>query len=108
MKPPNYNYKLNRQDDGYLPSEGEHMSAYVNRLKSVLQQSRYAYMPKHEDWHTHYGPSPCWICNIADCADYLASLLDDIVKNDKKRRWVCTRPKGSHDPLMYEFMPTHL
>lgn len=99
------NYKLDRQDLGYLPSEGEHLEAYVARLTSVLQQSRYAYSPNHEKWYTHYGSAPCWICNVMDCADYLAGIMQDIVKNDKKRKWVCERPVGTQDVMAFNWIP---
>ncbi len=99
-------YKKERTDLGYLPSEGEHLSAYVNRLISVLQQNRFAYMPPHENWRTHTQPAPCFICNFADIADYLASILNDFVKNDKKQTWRCYRPDASHDPMSFSFQPS--
>ncbi len=99
------NYAKDRQDLGYLPSNGEHLSAYVNRLQSVLQQNRYSYAPKHETFFTHYGPHPCWICNFMDIADYLASVLQDFVTEDKKRNWVCHKPIGSTDPMTFVFKP---
>ncbi len=99
------NYSKDRQDLGYLPSDGEHLHAYCARLKSVLQQNRYAFAPNHEKWYTHYGPSPCWICNFMDLADYLADVLEDITIEDKKRKWVCERPIGQKDPMAYVWRP---
>ncbi len=99
------NYKKDRQDLGYLPGDGEDMRAYLERLRSVLQQNRYAYAPKHEAFYTHYGPFPCWICNFMDIADYLCSLLDSIVSEDKLHRWKCVKPPGTVDPLTFTFKP---
>ncbi len=99
------NYKKDRQDLGYLPSDHEHLSSYVDRLRDVLQQNRYAYAPKHENWYTHYGSAPCWICNFMDISDYLCSVLQDMVEQDKTRTWKCKRPQGQTDPLAFVFIP---
>ncbi len=99
------NYKKDRQDLGYLPSDGEDMRAYLERLQNVMQQTRYAYAPKHEDWYTHYGPFPCWICNLLDMCDYLNGIMKDILNEDKLHRWKCVKPTGSVDPLTFTFKP---
>ncbi len=65
-------------------------------------------MPPHEKWHTHWGPAPCWICNQADLLDYLVGVFDDMVKNDKKRKWVCYRPVGTQDPMQFQFKPVRI
>ncbi len=99
------NYAKDRQDLGYLPSNGEHLPSYLQRVRDVAQQSRYAYAPKHESFFTYYGPHPCWICNQMDMLDYLVSILEDFVTNDKKRDWVCFKPVGQTDPMAFEFKP---
>jgi len=98
------NYKKDRQDLGYLPSDGEDLFHFAERLHDVAQQHRYSYSPPHENWYTHYGSAPCWICNIFDMLDYCISMLLDIAKN-LKTRWVCVREKGQNDPFMFSFKP---
>ncbi len=99
------NYKKDRQDLGYLPSDGEGLRAYVERLRNVAQQQRYSYAPSHENWFTHYSPSSCWICNLLDLTDYLVSAMSDIVSEDKKHLWKCHKPVGQNDPMMFTFKP---
>ncbi len=100
------NYKKDRIDLGYLPSDGEHLQAYVARLQAVLSTNRHSFAPSHENWFTHYGPSPCWICNFMDLSDYLASILQDFVTEDKKHKWVCEKPVGTAgDPMSFIFKP---
>lgn len=95
-----------KQDRGYLPSEGEHLGAFVNRLKDIAEQTRYDRLPSHEKWYTHYGAGPCWICMYADFVDYLVSMLADINNYDKKGKWTCYRPEKSHDALSFSFKRT--
>ncbi len=99
------NYKKDRFDLGYLPSDGEFLKAYVERLRAVAQQQRHSYAPAHENWYTHYGPSSCWICNLLDLCDYLIGSMDDIWKNDKSHIWYCHKPVGTQDPMQFEFKP---
>ncbi len=94
-----------RMDMGYLPSDGEHLTAYVNRLKTVVEQNRYSYAPAHEKWYTHRGNAPCWICNFMDCCDYLVGILLEM-SADSNYSWKCE--KGlNHDknPLSYVWKP---
>ncbi len=98
-------YRTDRTDVGYLPSDGEHLKAYADRLKSVANHNRYAYGPTHEKFYTHYGPSSCFVCNFMDMLDYCISILDDIWQNDKKNRWVCEKPIGSPDVMSFQFKP---
>ncbi len=98
-------YDRPKLDQGYIAGNGEHLSSYVSRLKSIVQSNRSAYAPMHETWYTHRAPNPCWICNSLDVCEYLVGLLEDIVAEDKKRKWICEKPKGSHDPLTYVFKP---
>ncbi len=61
-------------DMGYLPSDGELLTSYVTRLKTIVEQNRYTYAPAHEKWYTHRGNAPCFICNFMDCCDYLVAI----------------------------------
>ncbi len=99
------NYKKDRQDQGYIPSVGESLNAYVGRIRSIAEQNRHAYAPQHENWFTHYSPSPCWICNQMDMLDYLVGVCQDFVKNDKKRNWRVVAGDHSKDPMFNEFKP---
>ncbi len=99
------NYRENRTDLGYLPSEGETLAGYVARLKAIHQQNRHAYSPPHEKWYTHYGSKPCWICNFMDISDYIIAILEDIGNLDKKNHWKCIRPSKSYDSLTFTFKP---
>ncbi len=99
------NYKQDRQDLGYLPSDGELLKAYLERLRSVIQQNRYAYAPQHEKWFTHYSASPCWICNFMDLTDYLLGVISDMEKELKNYTWKCVKPVGQMDPTTFQFKP---
>ncbi len=91
---------------GYLPSEGESLKGYCERLRSIAQQNRYSYAPTHEKWYTHYGPNSCFICNFMDMCDYLISAMDDIWQNDKTHVWLCFKGDiSSKDPMTFEFKP---
>ncbi len=92
-----------KQDIGYLPTDGEHLGPYVRRLKDYAEQTRYDIFPTHEKWYTHYHAGPCFICDYADLVDYLISTMEDMVNYDKKGKWRCERPPNSHDALSFTF-----
>lgn len=94
-----------RMDMGYLASNGEHLVAYVNRLKNIVEQNRNTYSDTHRTWFTHRSASPCWICNFMDCCDYLVGLLEDMAVEQKHIIWLCEKPAGEHDPLKFTFKP---
>ncbi len=98
-------YRTDRTDVGYLPSDGEHLKAYAARLQGVANHNRYAYGPTHEKFYTHYGPSSCFVCNFMDMLDYTISILNYIWQNDKKNRWICEKAIGSPDVMAFEFKP---
>ncbi len=93
-----------RMDMGYLPSDGELLSSYVNRLKTVVEQNRYTYAPAHEKWYTHRGNAPCFICNFMDCCDYLVAIIKDM-SLDSTYYWKCVRPAGEKEPLKFDWKP---
>jgi len=99
------NYKKDRIDLGYLPSDGETLKAYSERLKAIAVTQRHSFAPAHENWYTHYGPHPCWICNMLDITDYVISTLDDVWMNDKVHVWYVKKPVGTADPMQFQFMP---
>ncbi len=93
-------------DFGYLPSDGELLLPYVNRLKSIVMQQRYSYSTEHEKWWTHRRNSGCFICNFMDCCDYLVTILGDMAIEQEKYYWKCSRDQsGSKDPLSFVFKP---
>ncbi len=96
-------YAKDRQDLGYLPSDGETLKAYCSRLREVERQNRYAYAPKHETWYEHTKPASCFICNFMDMTDYLIGCIEDMLKQDIHGKWTCHRPEGSKDPLTFVF-----
>ncbi len=98
-------YNEDRQDHGYLPSEGEHLGPYVARLRSVLTETRARYGMVHEKLWSHRGPHPCWVCTFEDLSDYLCGILEDVHKIDINRDWVCVRPEKSKDVLTYYWKP---
>ncbi len=98
-------YRTDKQDSGYLPSEGEHLGPYVDRLHNTLQEMSNRYGDVHEKLWSHRGPHPCWVCAFENISTYLTSILTDIHKIDNTRDWICTRPKGNHDPLTYYWKP---
>ncbi len=87
----------------FLPTDGEHLRAYVKRLQDVIQQIRYDDSAPHDKWYTHYSSGPCYICEMLDMLDYMQGILTDIVNYDKKHEWVCVRPEDSHDALTFSF-----
>ncbi len=93
--------RLSASDLGYLPSDGEYLKAYADRLKDVLMQMRGRFAD-HETWWEHRSPKPCRMCSIADMCDYLASLLQDIPDEDKKAVWRIVRPATSYDALSFK------
>ncbi len=99
------NYKTDRCDLGYLPSDGEYLRAYIHRIKSIAQQNRWSFSPDHEKWWTHRNPAPCYICNFMDMLDYLIGCLENMQENDKNHLWRCYKDHASQDPLSFEFRP---
>ncbi len=100
------NYKTDRCDMGYLPSDGETLRAYSIRIQSIAQTNRYSFSPPHEQWWSHRNPAPCYICNFMDMLDYLVSIIQDIESNDKRNSWKCVRPEGNPDVMSFSFQPT--
>ncbi len=92
---------------GYLPSDGESLKAYVGRLKDIKDQLRYSgenVMHQEKFWcHINPRSSYCWVCDLLDMVDYIHSLMEDIVTEDKKGKWKCFRPEDSHDALTFTF-----
>lgn len=99
------NYKKDRIDLGYLPSDGETLKSFCERLRHVAIQQRHSFAPSHENWYTHYGPHSCWICNLLDMTDYMIATVEDVWKNDKKHIWRCEKPVGTADPMAFQFKP---
>ncbi len=101
--------RIRKSNLGYLPSDGEHLKGYVLSLKDTIDSIRYGGDNKlhQEKFWCHINPrsSYCWVCDLLDMVDYLHSLMTDIVKADKKNKWVCKRPENSHDALTFEFLP---
>ncbi len=94
---------------GYLPSDGEHLSAYVHRIKDVKDQLRYSgeNVLHQEKFWCHINPrsSYCWVCDLLDMVDYISGILSDMAEFDKKHKWKCIRPSDSHDALTFSFKP---
>ncbi len=99
--------RIRKSNMGYLPTDGEHLSEYTRRLKDIKDQLRYSgeNVLHQEKFWCHINPrsSYCWVCDLLDMVDYIQSLLEDIIKNDKKGKWRCVRPPNSHDALTFEF-----
>jgi len=101
--------RIRKSNLGYLPSDGEHLTGYITRLKDIMDALRYGGDNKlhQEKFWCHINPrsSYCWVCDLLDMVDYLHGLMSDIAKNDKKHSWVCCRPTDSHDALTFTFKP---
>ncbi len=101
--------RIRKSNMGYLPSDGEHLTAYVLRIKDIKDQLRYSgenVMHQEKFWcHINPRSSYCWICDLLDLVDYIHDLMKDIADSDKKHHWICSRPTDSHDALTFEFKP---
>ncbi len=99
--------RIRKSNLGYLPSDGEQLSGYIKRLGDVIQMLRYGGENKlhQEKFWCHIDPrsSYCFVCDWLDMIDYIHSILTDISIEDKKARYVCERPKDSHDALTFHF-----
>ncbi len=92
-----------KQNLGFLPSDGETLFAYTLRIRDIMQQIRHGAATAHEKWYTHYSVGSCFICELMDMCDYMQATLQDIVNYDKKGHWKCFRPTESHDALTFSF-----
>lgn len=92
--------RLSASDLGYLPSDGEYLQAYGDRIKDIISQMRGS-IQDHERWWEHRSAKPCRICNLLDMCDYLSSLMQDLPREDKKGIYRIRRPKDSHDALSF-------
>ncbi len=101
--------RIRKSNLGYLPSDGETLSGYIQRLKDVIDTIRYGgeNVLHQEKFWCHLNPrsSFCFVCDILDMMDYTHSLLKDIAEFDKKHLWKCYRPTDSHDALTFNFKP---
>lgn len=70
-----------------MPSNGESLQGYADRLKEMIQQHRHTVMIIHEKWWTHRSPSPCYICTQVDALEIVIDTLVQIQKLDKKALW---------------------
>ncbi len=94
--------RIHKADTAYMPSEGETLKAYCPRMKGAIDEIHYQRTTTHVNWHCHWGPNPCPICDLLAFAEYAHSILCDVVLNDKHGKWAFAPPKdGSHDPLSF-------
>ncbi len=103
--------RIRKSNMGYLPSDGENLKAYVQRLHDIKEQLRYGgenVLHQEKFWcHVNPRSSYCWVCDLLDLVDYISDLLKDIVEQDKKGKYTCHRPSDSHDALTFEFIRTN-
>ncbi len=101
--------RIRKSNLGFLPSDGEHLGPYVQRIKDIKDQLRYSgenVMHQEKFWcHINPRSSYCWICDLLDMVDYIHDILQNIADFDKKSRWKCVRPSDSHDALTFTFKP---
>ncbi len=104
--------RIRKSNVGYLPSEGENLTAWVDRLKLIKDALRYGgdNQLHIEKFWCHINPrsSSCWVCDLMDILDYIIGIAEDITKYDKKHKWKCYRTSDSKDPYSYSFKPVHI
>ncbi len=55
------------QNTNVSPYEDENFSSYINRLQSLVSETRNTYWISHTTKHfCHTGPHPCYICPIME------------------------------------------
>ncbi len=88
----------------YLPSEGERLEGYAERLRSTLSDFE-EWSSKHSAWFTHYGPGPCWICDLLLVMRYTCDVLNDICNETKIKHMTLTarHAKGATNMDYFEF-----
>lgn len=71
---------------GLLPSNGETLEGYAQRLHEVASQHR-NYSICHLHWHTHTGAGACWICDTLNILEFTIDSLQAICQNDALHTW---------------------
>ncbi len=93
-------------NQGYLPSVGEDLQGYVERLRHILAEQS-GYLQKHTGWYVHRGTGECPICNLENIGTYICDMLLDVSISLKKSKKIfkCEQNKTSSDPLTFVFLP---
>ncbi len=88
---------------GFLPSEGEELQGYCERLRLIVQQLE-EYSMNHIKWYTHYGAGACWICDGNNVMRYAIDVMNDVaLEVASKYRLKARHPKGATNPEYFEF-----
>ncbi len=84
------------QNTNVSPVDSENFEAYINRLQSLVSDTRNTYWISHTTKHfCHYGPHPCYICPIMEGLENALDNYRDFIqiigkKNElrfKKGHW---------------------
>ncbi len=95
MRPKSYNTNV-------TPVEGEFLDSHVQRVQLLISDTRNSYWVSHCTKHfCHYGPNPCYICPIMECAENAMDNYRDFIKIAGKHQIIFKKGHWKHVP------PTH-
>ncbi len=94
----------NKATIGFLPSQGETLKGYTERIRQIAQQIE-GYSQNHIKWYTHYGAGACWICDLNNVLRYTCDIMSDVSNELLKKKYhlKATHPKGATNPDFFEF-----
>ncbi len=93
-----------KENLGYVPSQGETLGGYAERLRDTLAQFE-GWLQTHVNWYTHYGMGACPICDLLNMVRYQNDIINDIANEllTRKFKMEAERPKGTTDHSFFEF-----
>lgn len=73
-----------RQSSSFLPTEGETLEVYFQRLVNSVEEQYQISTNAHINgpkgpWYTHRTPSGCFICNQATLSQYMESIIESVL-----------------------------
>jgi len=92
--------RVSHSDDGYIPSDGERIESYAERVSLIVSQQRHNFI-EHQKWWEHRGTKPCRICNTLDMLEYINGALSEINIVDKKAKWTYKWERTTQDPILH-------
>ncbi len=95
---------MEKVNAGYLPSDGENLVGYTERLRHILAEE-WGYLESHVKWYVHRGTGPCPICNIYNISSLITDMMVDaaVTLKSKKMKMVCVMDPNNPDPLLFRF-----
>ncbi len=104
VQPKRIEYIEAKENIAYVPSQGEQLEGYAERLRDTLAQYE-GWLQTHVKWYTHYGMGACPICDLLNMSRYQNDIINDICQELKTRKFklIAERPKGTTDHTFFEF-----